>query len=145
MAVLWQNLPALGPGPRRHILKKKNVQVLHQQNLNSIYEPLGPEQAQTQGLGYLRQDPHHLRWSQQQLSQISSSHHLFLNQGVGTIITSSLSDLPGRWCLPRRTFWTAPYRIMIIFYTTSHYMRITRFLLFYVLKLCEAYRLCSSL
>ena len=61
MAVLWQNLPALGPGPRTHILKKKNVQVLHQQNLNSIYEPLGPEQAQTQGLGYLRQDPHHLR------------------------------------------------------------------------------------
>ena len=61
MAVLWQNLPALGPGPRGHILRKKNVQVLHQQNLKSISEPLGPEQAQTQGLGYLRQDPHHLR------------------------------------------------------------------------------------
>ena len=51
MAVLWQNLPALGAGPRGHILRKKNVQVLHQQNLNSISEPLGPEQAQTQGLG----------------------------------------------------------------------------------------------
>ena len=61
MAVLWQNLPEFGSGPRGHILRKKDVQVLHQQNLKSISEPLGPEQAQTQGLGYLRQDPHHLR------------------------------------------------------------------------------------
>ena len=53
MAVLWQNLPTLGPGPRGHILREKNVQVLHQQNLKSISEPLGPEQAQTEGLGYI--------------------------------------------------------------------------------------------
>ena len=43
------------------------------------------------------------------LAKKSSSHHSSFDQGVGIISRTSLSHLPGRWCLPRHTSWTTPY------------------------------------